>query len=71
MNVNVNAVAYGLIDTRLTEITADANAKVNIDGREIKVGVKPAMMAVAAAPLRWAARGRRRTRPVPSTDVLA
>ncbi len=44
MRVNVNAVAYGFISTRLTEITADANAKVNIDGRDIKVGVNPDLM---------------------------
>jgi 3-oxoacyl-[acyl-carrier protein] reductase len=44
MRVNVNAVAYGFIRTRLTEITADADAKVNIDGRDIKVGVNPDLM---------------------------
>ncbi len=44
MRVNVNAVAYGFIRTRLTEITADTNAKVNIDGRDIKVGVNPDLM---------------------------
>jgi 3-oxoacyl-[acyl-carrier protein] reductase len=44
MRVNVNAVAYGVIRTRLTEVTADANAKVNIDGRDIKVGINPDLM---------------------------
>lgn len=44
MRVNVNTVAYGFIRTRLTEITADADAKVNIDGRDIKVGVNPDLM---------------------------
>lgn len=41
LRVNVNAVAFGLIDTRLTEATADAGAHVNIEGREIRVGVNP------------------------------
>ena len=44
MRVNVNAVAFGLIQTRLTEVTADADAKVNIGGRDIKVGVNPGLM---------------------------
>jgi 3-oxoacyl-[acyl-carrier protein] reductase len=41
LQVNVNTVAFGLIDTRLTEATADAGAHVNIEGRTIKVGVNP------------------------------
>jgi 3-oxoacyl-[acyl-carrier protein] reductase len=41
--VNVNSVAFGLINTRLTEATADANAYVEIDGRQIKVGVNPGL----------------------------
>ncbi|MFC5430884.1 SDR family NAD(P)-dependent oxidoreductase [Paraburkholderia denitrificans] len=45
MNVTVNCVAYGLIKTRLTEATADNNATANIEGREIKVGVNPDLMA--------------------------
>jgi len=45
MNVTVNCVAYGLIKTRLTEATADGNATANIEGREIKVGVNPDLMA--------------------------
>lgn len=44
MRVNVNAVAYGFIRTRLTEITADSDTKVNIDGRDIKVGINPDLM---------------------------
>ncbi len=44
MRVNVNAVAFGFIRTRLTEITADSDTKVNIDGRDIKVGVNPDLM---------------------------
>ena len=44
MRVNVNAVAYGFIRTRMTEVTADANAKINIEGRDIKVGINPDLM---------------------------
>jgi len=39
--VNVNSVAFGLIKTRLTEASADADASVDIEGRKIKVGVNP------------------------------
>ncbi len=44
LKVNVNAVAFGLINTRLTEATADGNAKIDIEGRAIKVGVNPGLM---------------------------
>ncbi|MCU0964340.1 MAG: SDR family oxidoreductase [Burkholderiaceae bacterium] len=44
MNVTVNAVAYGLIKTRLTVATNDAGATATIEGREIKVGVNPGLM---------------------------
>jgi len=44
MKVNVNAVAFGLINTRLTEATADGNAQIDIEGRAIKVGVNPGLM---------------------------
>ena len=63
--VNVNAVAFGLIITRMTEVSADANATLTIDGREIRVGVNPDRLAVASkmipfgeAALRWKPRGR-------------
>ncbi|MES2298942.1 MAG: SDR family oxidoreductase [Pseudomonadota bacterium] len=46
MKVNVNAVAFGLIKTRLTEASAAGNATVNIEGRDIKVGVNPELMAM-------------------------
>ncbi|MEU5397876.1 SDR family oxidoreductase [Streptomyces sp. NPDC005963] len=39
--VNVNAVAYGFILTRMTEATAADDATVEIEGRQIKVGVNP------------------------------
>jgi 3-oxoacyl-[acyl-carrier protein] reductase len=44
MNVTVNCVAYGFIKTRLTG-SAAGDATANIDGREIKVGVNPDLMA--------------------------
>ena len=44
MNVTVNCVAYGFIKTRLT-VSADSDATESIDGREIKVGVNPDLMA--------------------------
>ena len=49
MRVNVNAVAFGLIQTRLTEVTADANTQINIGGRDIKVGVNPGLMQAMQA----------------------
>ncbi|MFM0289224.1 SDR family NAD(P)-dependent oxidoreductase [Paraburkholderia megapolitana] len=41
--VNVNSVAFGLIRTRLTEAAAGTGA-IQIEGREIKVGVNPDVM---------------------------
>jgi 3-oxoacyl-[acyl-carrier protein] reductase len=43
--VNVNCVAFGLIDTRLTEATADAGARIEIGPQSIRVGVNPALKA--------------------------
>lgn len=43
INVTVNAVAYGLIRTRLTGNAADGEI-TNIEGREIKVGVNPDLL---------------------------
>ena len=45
MNVTVNCVAFGFIQTRLTASTAEA-ATANIEGREIKVGVNPGLLAM-------------------------
>ena len=42
--VNVNSVAFGLIMTRLTEAAADADAKIDIAGQQIKVGVNPQIL---------------------------
>ncbi|MDP3827901.1 MAG: SDR family oxidoreductase [Polaromonas sp.] len=42
--VNVNAVAFGMIKTRLTEASADGNASIDVEGRKIKVGVNPDLL---------------------------
>ncbi|UVE16009.1 SDR family NAD(P)-dependent oxidoreductase [Pseudomonas sp. LS44] len=47
-NINVNAVAFGHIDTRMTQALAgDESKTVNIEGREIKVGIQPATIAAS------------------------
>ncbi len=43
-NVTVNAVAFGLITTRLTEAAADGSASIDVQGRQIKVGVNPELL---------------------------
>jgi 3-oxoacyl-[acyl-carrier protein] reductase len=45
LDVTVNCVAYGLISTRLT-VAADGGATADIDGRSIKVGINPDLMAM-------------------------
>jgi 3-oxoacyl-[acyl-carrier protein] reductase len=45
MNVTVNCVAYGFIKTRLTT-SAAGESTAHIDGREIKVGVNPDLLAM-------------------------
>ena len=54
--VNVNCVAYGFIDTRLTQPMENEDTKVTIEGRELQVGVPgatrsmlPAMVPVGRA----------------------
>ncbi|RRD58541.1 SDR family oxidoreductase [Comamonadaceae bacterium OH2545_COT-014] len=44
MNVTVNCVAYGLIQTRLTSVAGEGTAR--IEGRDIRVGVNPDLMAM-------------------------
>jgi 3-oxoacyl-[acyl-carrier protein] reductase len=39
-NVNVNAVGFGFIDTRLTQALGE---EIDVQGRKIKVGVQPAV----------------------------
>jgi 3-oxoacyl-[acyl-carrier protein] reductase len=43
--VNVNAVAFGPIRTRLTEGSADGNSTIKVDEKEIKVGVNPDLLS--------------------------
>lgn len=43
-NVNVNCVAFGYIETRLTQTSADDDASINVDGRDIKVGINAAFL---------------------------
>ena len=45
MNVTVNCIAYGFIKTRLT-VSAGGESTAHIDGREIKVGVNPELLAM-------------------------
>jgi 3-oxoacyl-[acyl-carrier protein] reductase len=45
--VNVNAAAFGFIDTRLTA-SADDGATIERDGQEIKLGIPPQMRELAA-----------------------
>jgi 3-oxoacyl-[acyl-carrier protein] reductase len=44
-NVTVNAVAFGLIQTRLTQASADGGATITVQGRDIRVGVNPDLLA--------------------------
>ena len=44
--VNVNAVAFGPIRTRLTEGSADGGSKITVGNREIKVGVNPDLLTM-------------------------
>jgi 3-oxoacyl-[acyl-carrier protein] reductase len=52
-NVNVNAVGFGLIETRLTQPITEGSAAIDVGGRRIPVGVPPRMMEGlrAACPL--------------------
>jgi 3-oxoacyl-[acyl-carrier protein] reductase len=54
-NVNVNAVAFGLIGTRLIQPLSE-DSKIEVKGREIRVGVQQAVLdsVVAMSPLRRA-----------------
>jgi 3-oxoacyl-[acyl-carrier protein] reductase len=47
--VNVNAVAFGFILTRMTEATAGDDAFLDIDGRRVKIGLSEQIAANAAA----------------------
>lgn len=43
-NVNVNAVGFGLIETRLTQPLTGSGASIDIKGHEIPVGVQPKVL---------------------------
>jgi len=43
-NVNVNAVGFGLINTRLVQPLTGGNASMEMHGHQIKIGVQPAML---------------------------
>lgn len=43
-NVNVNAVGFGLIGTRLVQPLTDADAKMEMHGHQIRLGVQPALL---------------------------
>jgi len=57
-NVNVNAVGFGLIETRLVQPLTDAGAKMEMHGHQIRLGVQPSLLdsvkntcGVASGPL--------------------
>lgn len=52
-NVTVNCVAFGFVKTRLTESTVDKESTIDVQGRQIRVGVNPNLRATveAAIPL--------------------
>jgi 3-oxoacyl-[acyl-carrier protein] reductase len=43
-NVNVNAVGFGLIGTRLVQPLTDAGAKMQMHGHQIRLGVQPSLL---------------------------
>ncbi len=51
-NVNVNAVGFGLVETRLIQPLTE-QSKIEVKGREIRVGVQPAVLqhVIAASSL--------------------
>lgn len=48
-NVTVNTVAFGLVTTRLTAAPAGGDGTIDVDGRQIRVGVNPQVLAAAEA----------------------
>ena len=46
-NVNVNAVGFGLIDTRLIQPLNGDNSSIEMHGHQIRIGVQPAMLEAA------------------------
>jgi 3-oxoacyl-[acyl-carrier protein] reductase len=48
-NINVNAVGFGLIETRLIQPLTQSGASIQIKGRQIPVGVQPKMLETVKA----------------------
>jgi len=46
-NVNVNAVGFGLIDTRLVQPIDGDGSNIEMHGHQIRIGVQPAMLEAA------------------------
>jgi len=46
-NVNVNAVGFGLINTRMVQPLGGADASLKVAGHDIKIGVQPEMIELA------------------------
>lgn len=46
-NINVNAVAYGFIETRLTQ-AKEKQEKITVEGKEVELGIPDAMRKMAA-----------------------
>jgi len=47
--VNVNCVAFGLIETRLTQPLTSGEAHITVEGRDVAVGVQPRLLQAVAA----------------------
>jgi len=45
-NVNVNAVGFGIIETRLTQVMGPEGAFIEVKGRKIAAGIQPQVMEV-------------------------
>jgi 3-oxoacyl-[acyl-carrier protein] reductase len=43
-NVNVNAVGFGLIETRLTQALTGGEASIEMRGQQIRIGVQQTML---------------------------
>src|SRR5581483_8307562 len=43
-NVNVNAVGFGLIETRLVQALTAENSSIEMKGQQIRIGVQPSML---------------------------
>ena len=64
--VNVNAVAFGMIKTRLTELRPQARASIDVRRpQDPRLGVNPDLLEMMGAPFRWVAAERPRRRLVP------